>query len=94
MKAENIGIQTFKEDSAKKHKAPPGLKVVPTPNVYTTDKVWNELAPDYSKGLPNLPVIKDCPELWTVLTLDGYGSHLQGDAFDNISRLQDFDCEI
>ena len=45
-----------------------------------TDKFWNELAPDFSKGICDIPVIKDYPELWMVLTLDGYGSHLQGDA--------------
>ena len=37
-KAENIGLHTFKGDFAKKHKAPPGLKIIPTPNAYTTDK--------------------------------------------------------
>ena len=79
-KAENIDIQTFKGDFAKKHKAPPGSKAIPTPNAYMTNKVWNELAPAFSKGLCDLPVIKDYPELWMILTLDGYGYHLQGDA--------------
>ena len=45
-----------------------------------TDKVWNDLAPAFSKVLCDLPVIKYYPELWMVLTIDGYGSHLQGDA--------------
>ena len=45
-----------------------------------TDKVWNDLEPAFAKGLRDLPVIKDYPELWMFLTLDGYGSHLQGDA--------------
>ena len=80
VKAEKIDIQTFKGDFANKHKAPPGSKVIPTPNAYMTNKVWNELAPAFAKGLCDLPVIKDYPELWMVLTLDGYGSHLQGDA--------------
>ena len=30
VKAENIDIQTFKGDFTKKHKAPPGSKVIPT----------------------------------------------------------------
>ena len=77
---ENIDIQTFKSDFANKHKAPPGSKVIPTPNAYMTGKVWNELAPAFAKVLCDLPVIKDYPELWMVLTLGGYGYHLQGDA--------------
>ena len=49
VKAEKIDIQTFKEDFAKKHKAPTGSKFIPTPNAYMTDKVWNELAPPFTK---------------------------------------------
>ena len=45
-----------------------------------TDKVWNKMAPNFAKGLCDLPVINDYPELCMVLTLDGYASHLQGDA--------------
>ena len=63
VKAENIDIQTFNVDFAKKHKAPPGSKSIPTPNAYMTDKVWNELAPAFAKGLCGIPVIKDDPEL-------------------------------
>ena len=80
VKAENIDLQTFKGDFANKQMAPPGSKVIPTPNAYMTDKIWNELAPTFAKGLRDLPVIKDYPELWMVLTLDGYRSHLQGDS--------------
>ena len=45
-----------------------------------TDKVLNELAPAFAKGLRDLPVIKDYPELWMFLNLDEYGYHMQGDA--------------
>ena len=58
-KAENIDLQTFKGNFAKKHKAPPGPKVILMPNAYMTDKVWNKLAPDFAKGLRDIPVIKD-----------------------------------
>ena len=68
-KAENIYLQTFKGDFAKKHKDPPGSKIIPTPNAYMIYKVWNELAPAFSKGILDLPVIKDYPELWMVLSL-------------------------
>ena len=79
VKAENIEIQNFKGDFARNNEDPPGSKVIPTPNAYITDKVWNELVPSFYKGLSDLPLIKDHPELWMVLTFDGYGSHLQGD---------------
>ena len=71
VKAENIDIQTFKGDFAKRHKAPPGLKVIITPNAYMTDKVWNELVPVFSKVLCDLLVINDYPELWLVPHLKG-----------------------
>ena len=57
VKVEKIDLQNFKGDFAKKHKAPPGSKVIPTPNAYITDEVWNNLAPDFAKGLRYLPVI-------------------------------------
>ena len=60
-KAENIELQNFKGDFAKKHKALTGQKVITTPNAYMNDKVWNELAPAFAKGLLDLPVIKDHP---------------------------------
>ena len=34
----------------------------------------------FAKGLRQLPVVRDYPELWMVMTLDGFGSHLEGDA--------------
>ena len=61
VKAEKIDIQTFKGDFSKKHKSPPGSKVIPTPNAYMTNKVWNKLAPAFAKGIRDLPVIKDYP---------------------------------
>ena len=61
VKAEKIDLQTFKGNFAKKHKALPGSKFIPTPNSYMTGKVWNNLAPVFAKGLRDLPVIKDYP---------------------------------
>ena len=80
VKAEKIDIQTFKGNFTKKHKAPPGSKFISTPNAYMTDNVWNNLAPAFAKGLRDIPDIKYYPEIWMVLILDGYGSHLQGGA--------------
>ena len=78
VKAEKIDIQTYKGGFAKKHKAPPGSKFIPTPNSYMTDKVLNDLSPSFAKVLCDISIIKYYPELWMVPTLDGYASHLQG----------------
>ena len=59
--AEKIDIQTFMSNFTNKHKAPPGSKVIPTLNLYMNGKVWNDLAPPFSKGLCDLPVINDYP---------------------------------
>ena len=59
VKAEKIDPQTFKGDFSKKHNDPPGSKVISTPNAYMTDKVWNEMAPTFSKGFRDIPVIND-----------------------------------
>lgn len=79
VKAEKIENKAFKNFS-QKHGAPPGSAVIPTPNAYMTDKVWNEISPAFAKGLRALPVVRDYPDLWMAITLDGYGSHLQGEA--------------
>ena len=61
VKAVKIVIQTYKGGFAKKHKAPPGSKDIPTPNAYMTNKFWNELAPAFAKVLCDIPAIKDYP---------------------------------
>ena len=63
VKAEKIDTQNFKGDFAKNHKAHLGSKVIPTPDAYMTDKVWNKPEPDFYKGLRDLLVKKDYPEL-------------------------------
>jgi len=47
-----------------------------TPNAYMTDEAWEEATEILAKGLRNLPVVCDYPDWWFILTLDGYGSHL------------------
>ena len=78
--AEKIDLQTFKGNFSTKHGAPPGSKFIPTPNKYMMDKVCNEMAPAFAKGLRDMPVAKNHPDLWMAITLDGFGSHLEGDA--------------
>ena len=45
-----------------------------------TDKVWNDMAPAFAKGLRDMHVIKNYPDLWIPINLDGFGYHLEGDA--------------
>jgi hypothetical protein len=82
VKAEKIENNALKGDFARKHKAPPGSKVIPTPNAYMTDKTWNEMSTAFAKGLRALPVVKKYPDLWMAITLDGFGSHLEGRALE------------
>ena len=80
VKANKIDLHTFKGNSLTKHGSPSGSKVIPTPNAYMTDKVWNEMAPAFAKGLQDMPVVKNYPDLWMAITLDVLGSYLEGDA--------------
>ena len=80
IKGEQFDLDTSKGEFSSKHGAPPGSKFIATPNAYMTDKVWNEMADIFAKGLRALPLLCKYPDLWMPITLDGYGSHLQGDA--------------
>ena len=82
VKAKKIDTQTLKGNLSTKHGEPPGSKVIPNPNAYITDKVWNEMAPAFSKGFRYIPVANKYPDLWISITFYGFGSHLEGDAFE------------
>ena len=41
VKSENIDLHTFKVTFLTNHGAPHGSKLIPTPNEYMTDKVWD-----------------------------------------------------
>jgi hypothetical protein len=70
----------------KSYSAPPGSVVVMTPNGYLTDVTWNQLAPIIAAGIRNMPVIKDHPDWIVVLSLDGFGSHLQPEALQVFAK--------
>ena len=80
VKAKKIDLQKFKGYFSTKNGAPPGSKIIPTPNAYMTDKVWNNMAPAFAKCILYMPVFKNYPDLWMAITLDNFGSHLEGDA--------------
>jgi hypothetical protein len=85
VKGEKIDQATFTRAFAAKHDAPLGSKVTATPNAYMTDMVWNEMSKAFAGGVRDLPVICEYPELWMVITLDGFGSHLQHEALQVFS---------
>ena len=66
VKAEKIDLHTFKGNFSTKNGAPPGSKVIPTPNSSMTDKVWNKMVPSFEKGLQDIHVVKNHPYLWMI----------------------------
>ena len=76
-KAEKIDLDTFKGYLSRKHSAPTGLQVTATPNSHTNDKVWNEMSKCFAANLHDIPIVCDYPDLWMVLTIDGFGSNLK-----------------
>ena len=75
-KGEKMDLETLRGDFAKKHNVPPGLGVYSTPNAYLNDKTWRNIAPALWEGIRMMPVVRYYSYCWTVLTLDGFESHL------------------
>ena len=64
------------ESWAKSKNMPVGSCVAMTPNAYMTDDTWHSLAEKMCYGIRSMPVIKDHPDWWCGLTLDGFGLHV------------------
>lgn len=47
-----------------------------TPSAYMTDEAWEKICVKLCKGIRSMPKIKDSPAWWCLLSLDGFGSHL------------------
>jgi len=58
---------------------PKGSTVLMTPNAFMTDVTWTKVVPILCKAIRNLPVIRDHPDWWIVIALDGFGSHINVD---------------
>jgi hypothetical protein len=54
--------------------------VIMTPNAYMTDEAWKEVVPHLCKGIRSMKGIRDHPNFWVVLSLDGFGSHLDSES--------------
>ena len=59
-----------------KERCPAGSSIAMSPSAYMTDEVYAKLVPQLCTGIREMPVIKDHPEWWVVLSLDGFGSHV------------------
>ncbi len=70
-----IELDSFK-NFAENYPAPTGSHVSMTPSTYMTDEAWSKLVPFLCQGIWLMQGIKDHPDLWVVLSLDGFGSHL------------------
>ena len=55
--------------------------VISTPTAFLTDDTWITIAPIIAKGIRSLPVVRNHPDWFFTLTLDGFASHLNAQAF-------------
>ena len=68
----------LKKNFARIHKAPIVSFVEMTPNGYMKNKVWMKIVRHLCDGIRAMEGIKNHPDWWIVLSLDGFGSHLMG----------------
>lgn len=54
--------------------------VQPKPSAHMTDDTWLKIVPIIYKGIRAMPVVKDHPNWWFCLTLDGFLSHVVTEA--------------
>ena len=52
------------------------------------DKVGNETSKYFASGPWALPIVCGYPSFWIVLTLNGFGSHLQSEALKEFADLK------
>ena len=64
------------KDLCKNFNAPKGSKLIMTPIAYMTDDAWLELVPHLCKSIREMNVIKEHQYWWVLLSLDGFGSHI------------------
>ena len=84
---QKLRISSFKVGKFEQvHKAPPFSHCVPTPSAYMTDDAWTEMAESLAKGIRAMPVIRDHPDWWCYLSLDGFGSHLTPAALEVFAK--------
>ena len=55
---------------------PPNSKAYMTQSAYMTDSVCAEIAPQHAAGIWKMPHICEHPDCWVIVSLDGFGSHV------------------
>ena len=78
-KGKQCELGIFK-DFCSNFRAPPGSCAEMTPNAYMTNEAWSNIVPKMCAGIREMEVIRDHPDKWVVLSLDGFGSHLDPDS--------------
>jgi hypothetical protein len=67
-------------DIDKRPGVPKGSGVFMTPSAYMNDETWAKIAPVIADGIRAMPFIKDHPDWWVVMSLDGFSSHVNVDS--------------
>ena len=74
-KGKNLDRYKFK-NLHKYFKALEVSEVVMTPNAFMNDEVWLEIIPKLCKSIRRQEILWDHPDLWVLLSLDGFTSHV------------------
>ena len=56
--------------------APSNSEVIMTENAYMTDEAYLTIVPKLCEGISKMKIIRDHPDWWIGITLDGFGSHV------------------
>ena len=78
-KSKTIDRKSFRGDLSENslyRDAPKHSRVIMTPSAYMNDETYAALVEDFCKGIRSMPVIRDHPDGWCAITLDGFGSHV------------------
>lgn len=60
----------------KRDGVPKNSKIYMTPTAYMTDSTYAIIAPELADGIRKMPFICEHPNWWVVVSLDGFGSHV------------------
>lgn len=65
----------YNDDWLVRHGAAPGSTILRTPTAFMTEDAWVAMTPKVSRGIRQLPVIRDSPDWWCLKIVDGFGAH-------------------
>ncbi len=68
------------------HKGTIGCYVTMTPNAFMRNEVWLAIIPSLCNDIRAIKGMKNYPNLWVVLSLDGFGSHMVGQLFEIFTK--------